>query len=301
MKLFIFSMLMIIGMGNVMGQTYSVCFYAGENWHNGYTDISSTNWISDPRNPKLSMIAGDTILVGCKENSDFTIVNWYTDLGVFVAQDSIIEFILQPDFSFPVVLQWTDLFGNSIGNGATFWTKFIPSPIIVDTTGYKSSNETLSLTDFNVGINTSLPGAGDAYCDSIIWFKNGIPIDSTAGENTSIVINSNGNYSIKVKVAYVTSFAGINDTIYRFEYSNTITISSITGIVDLESYENIIRTYPNPVSDILYISEEVEYEIYSISGNKIMSGEGKEINVSNYERGVYIIKTPIGSSQFVIQ
>lgn len=68
-----------------------------------------------------------------------------------------------------------------------------------------------------------------------------------------------------------------------------------------ESYENMIRIYPNPVSDFLYISEESDYEIYSISGNKIEFGRGTQIDVKGFEKGIYIIKTPIGCSKFMVQ
>jgi len=41
----------------------------------------------------------------------------------------------------------------------------------------------------------------------------------------------------------------------------------------------------------LYFSEETEYSVFSIAGKEITKGFGKEVNVSDYERGAYILNT----------
>lgn len=54
-----------------------------------------------------------------------------------------------------------------------------------------------------------------------------------------------------------------------------------------------IDVFPNPVSDILYISTKllsVDYEIIDISGQSVLKGSGKEVNVEEMKSGYYIIK-----------
>ena len=50
-----------------------------------------------------------------------------------------------------------------------------------------------------------------------------------------------------------------------------------------------IALYPNPVSDILFLSQEKYYAVYSSLGNLLFKGKGNKINMRNMPNGLYFI------------
>ncbi len=58
--------------------------------------------------------------------------------------------------------------------------------------------------------------------------------------------------------------------------------------IELEENSNEISIYPNPVTDILNISKEIDIKIYDIIGNLVISEERtKQINMTNLPNGIY--------------
>jgi len=54
---------------------------------------------------------------------------------------------------------------------------------------------------------------------------------------------------------------------------------------------NIINVFPNPSSDgQFHLSKNMEWQIYTIDGTKILKGEGTKIDLSAYRKGIYIGK-----------
>ena len=53
-----------------------------------------------------------------------------------------------------------------------------------------------------------------------------------------------------------------------------------------------ISVFPNPVSDILRIntSETIYYEIYNLNGVLLKKGVEKDVNISNFSDGIYLLK-----------
>ncbi|REC48337.1 T9SS C-terminal target domain-containing protein [Chryseobacterium pennipullorum] len=78
-----------------------------------------------------------------------------------------------------------------------------------------------------------------------------------------------------------------------------------TAESEIESVENTISLYPNPVDDILYIKDltdkEYQYQIYNALGQLVKSGrfENKQTNVSALIDGVYLVR--INDSQDVVK
>ena len=68
----------------------------------------------------------------------------------------------------------------------------------------------------------------------------------------------------------------------------------------MPSNKEVLTIYPNPATDILNISKEVEYSVYSYSGQKILKGFGKEIDVTKLSIGTYVLKTNNGDSKFTV-
>ena len=57
--------------------------------------------------------------------------------------------------------------------------------------------------------------------------------------------------------------------------------------------------YPNPTSDYVRIdsnSEAVSYALYTISGEKLLAGQGKQVELSNLPSGMYVLRAYIGGS-----
>ena len=56
-----------------------------------------------------------------------------------------------------------------------------------------------------------------------------------------------------------------------------------------------IKVYPNPVNNFLYIEniKDSNYEIYDITGKRVLNGINNQINVSSLENGVYFLKVTL--------
>ena len=77
--------------------------------------------------------------------------------------------------------------------------------------------------------------------------------------------------------------------------TGTIATGIITDIEEIEEFENIdfqnISIYPNPSNDgIFNLSQSANWKVSSILGKDLMSGNGGQVNLSGYPKGVYLIK-----------
>ena len=117
---------------------------------------------------------------------------------------------------------------------------------------------------------------------------------------------TNGNYTLKVKV-YRSSTTCTYESPYledtaTLDFTTTFsgTISLITS--DIDSKNKNLKTYPNPVKDILNFSEEVSnVKITDFSGKTVkqISASGKSVTVSTLAKGVYIITATAKSGKTV--
>lgn len=61
-----------------------------------------------------------------------------------------------------------------------------------------------------------------------------------------------------------------------------------------------LSAYPNPASEVLYLTEETNWKIFSIQGKLVMEGSDKSIDIRGMEAGVYILTDNAGrSTRFV--
>ncbi len=76
--------------------------------------------------------------------------------------------------------------------------------------------------------------------------------------------------------------------------SDTIHIFVDDGLTSLQALaisSSDILIYPNPVSNTLFFSHRCDFEIYTITGGKILEGrEALQVNVSNLKEGMYLVK-----------
>ncbi len=105
-----------------------------------------------------------------------------------------------------------------------------------------------------------------------------------------------GNTRMRVSMKY----NGIPTACETFSYGqvedytvNIKTAGTVSSLADVK-VNNSISIYPNPVKDILNISTSgnYSYQIYSESGQMVMSGESTEktVNVQKLTAGLYVIK-----------
>ena len=60
-----------------------------------------------------------------------------------------------------------------------------------------------------------------------------------------------------------------------------------------------LSVYPNPTNDYARIdseSEDVSYALYTVSGEKLASGNGKEIDLTNLPSGMYVVQAYVGGA-----
>lgn len=83
---------------------------------------------------------------------------------------------------------------------------------------------------------------------------------------------------------------------------NIITLTGeVTALESLKSVSDIV-VYPNPSSDgIFHLKTPESWVVYSTSGQVILSGSGRQVDLSGYQEGLYFLKTSTGVSKLLVQ
>jgi hypothetical protein len=86
------------------------------------------------------------------------------------------------------------------------------------------------------------------------------------------------------------------------EISATISVYAInTDVLNRDNFasnSNIFKTYPNPVTSKLYLTNPSDYSIYDLNGRLINTYQNtNSIEVSSLKAGIYIIKAATGQSE----
>jgi len=189
------------------------------------------------------------------------------------------------------------------------WSKFLAPVFEISDTinNTKNSSMKITLADFGLTIDASGGASDTAYYNKINWYRDGLLIHEGTGLDTTYAVDSTGNYSVQVEVLYFTKSFIIGDTttkaFSKWEYSNSIYVDMaiFNSYEDYSFEKNTFKIYPNPTTDYLYISIDTEYTIFSITGQEILKGIGNKIDVSMFNKGVYIIKTSDGNKKFSVQ
>ena len=90
------------------------------------------------------------------------------------------------------------------------------------------------------------------------------------------------------------------------EVSATLSIYELNNVTlstqDFNTSNANFKVYPNPVRSELQVNHLGDYEVYTISGQKIKSFKNtKLINVEDLKTGIYIIKSSLGKTQKFIK
>jgi hypothetical protein len=60
-----------------------------------------------------------------------------------------------------------------------------------------------------------------------------------------------------------------------------------------------LKVFPNPTSGIVMLSEYDKWELYNLSMAKLRAGEGNRIDLADMSKGIYIIKTNLGTQRII--
>lgn len=69
----------------------------------------------------------------------------------------------------------------------------------------------------------------------------------------------------------------------QFEYSDIIRIDN--------GEQKLLSVYPNPATEVLYLSDESSFVIYNSMGRAVAEGSGSQVDVSQFSAGIYLLRT----------
>ena len=116
------------------------------------------------------------------------------------------------------------------------------------------------------------------------------------GDQLNITTSSEGKSEIIVqrKIAGKYTFAKI-----------PVSITTTTGNQEISNSLNPVRVYPNPATDFISINSDENVEIFSLNGMKVYTNSNykkdEKINLSQFEKGIYFVKTNNQTTKFIKQ
>lgn len=165
--------------------------------------------------------------------------------------------------------------------------------------GYSNSGEWLEYTidvledgdyDLNIYYSSARPGGGakigaslpDEEINLISSFD--LPVTGTWSDKKEITL---GNFSLN-KGIHVLRIKVVERG-YNLDWIELITKGDVAN---KKLFFNSLNIYPNPNSTgVFNIKKSYSWEVYSILGENILKGKGQTIDLSDFSKGIYIIKT----------
>ncbi len=178
-------------------------------------------------------------------------------------------------------LEETSCTGSFTFNGTVLTTSGIYNFVYPNTLGCDSVtmlNLTINTIDKAVisidgfELTTTLPYA------SYQWLLNGVPV--AGATDASYIVTENGEYTVAV-----VSSNGCMDTSEVYKVTN-VSLGNMPAIAEQ------IKIYPNPASDVLYISAPVPVQaaIISVDGKVLSKAHaGRAVSLSGLASGVYML------------
>lgn len=95
----------------------------------------------------------------------------------------------------------------------------------------------------------------------------------------------------------VTHNVGLNK--YRIKHQERSGQITYSNVLDYNFTQGMVKFYPRNVSNKIYFTAIVSYEISNMKKEVLKKGKGKEVDVSNLSRGVYYVSFDNRTEQFL--
>ena len=127
--------------------------------------------------------------------------------------------------------------------------------------------------------------AGSASCKLVFSDSYGQAVNGNQAGDVKVIVDSNND------TVFMLSGAANNGLkVVKFGSDSALSIDDNIGNGDTSI--NLIRVYPNPTSNRIFIQSNsaVKTSIYNISGKKMGVYNSSEIDISTFNNGIYIVK-----------
>jgi len=138
----------------------------------------------------------------------------------------------------------------------------------------------------------------NSFLEPFVWVsENFTNIDVFSGINTQTFLTSIGSKQIEA-ITYIKAnrYFITSETFNIFPFTDNGTLVSFTtndNVLSItEQVPSVASLYPNPVKDVLFISdlEFTSVEIYDTKSTLVYQGYSQKINVSEFNNGLYWVK-----------
>ncbi|MDN3692832.1 zinc-dependent metalloprotease family protein [Chryseobacterium tructae] len=275
-----------------------------------YRKVGATTWVTVPVSTNSSYLSGLEPATQYEvqiANVCNTTVGTYSSSTNFTTLPFICPVSADPSDEYISNVTVTPAGMNPISNTSTAssYTDYTTDQTKLITLKPGSSNNTISVTKkwtstttYNEGVTAWIDFNKDGYfAESEIIFTS-VPNKITPVTGTfSVPMNAytGGNVIMRVVMAYGTQPQnGCSSQDYGEIEDYPILIQQELSTSDITKDKASIQIYPNPVSDVLnvtQVSPKAQFSITNIAGQKVMSGQisDNKISVSRLSTGAYVI------------
>ncbi|REC41638.1 GEVED domain-containing protein [Chryseobacterium sp. 5_R23647] len=206
---------------------------------------------------------------------------------------------------------WISAFSST---GAMTNMAYSSATAVAGTNGYQNLSATTNTISNTAGSTTSISvTAGGPTCGMAVWvdWNNDLVFSSTermyattsytttTPSAASITIPAGtplGNYRMRVMCDYNTSApSNACGSVTRGEFLDfKLQVTDVLGTSDLTSKTKEVSVYPNPFTDVVYISETKDLKtvkVFDLTGRAVKTIENptKEISLGSLNSGLYLI------------
>ncbi len=148
-------------------------------------------------------------------------------------------------------------------------------------------------------------------CDNVACYNSFVgttyDMDPVSGPNNPAnfklqCFSASGELELRVKIrVWDQSSPGIEDTVSFIWRTN-----NFIGLEE-EKLDNKIKMYPNPVSDVLYITNNIratEVKVFDIVGNEVhfaSIGPSGKVNFNHLPQGIYLVELRDGEKRLAME
>lgn len=109
----------------------------------------------------------------------------------------------------------------------------------------------------------------------------------TRADSGPIVFPTAGTWLIRFRI--VQGAAGSN---LQYDYMTFTLDEPALSTEEVKLENNTLKAYPNPANNGKFnLSIDSAWDVYSLSGAKVLEGNGKNVDLSGFAKGMYILKT----------